>query len=361
MSGGKTVIVDTNAHEVTIRYGGIRGPTGATGTMMNWRGAYSAGTAYATGDGVVSSEGRGFVALQATTGNAPPSYPTTTNAYWSLFAEKGEDGEDGAGTGDFKADGSVPMTGALTMTQIATPSEPASGKTAVYSKSDGKLYYFPEGGAETEVGSGSGSGGIWQEMPGTPTRGSDTQLTITDTGNANKYDKIFVKGTILRWTETATFCTGMIVSASYGADTVTINIVGDSLTAGFTDMKYCIHRAHPLEFILPGTIATGTDLGRTHYAGCDLIKLSVDARVKTAGATNATTIDINDDGSTIITTKPSISGTGVSDIDNVCDAPTTVIAVGSAITIDVDAVTATAPVDLYAVLWVYPDAWRYMS
>jgi len=216
-------------------------------------------------------------------------------------------------------------------------------------------------GADPSWGSSAGGAAFWTDVPGTPTRLSDTQFTITDTSNAKKYDKVFTKGTILTWLESSTFKTAMVVSSAYGTNTVYINIVGDSLTAGFTAMKYCIHRAQELHFILPGTIAVGTDLGRTHYATCDLIKLAVDVRVKTAGATNATTIDVNDDNTSIITTKPSISNKGTSDLDNVCDAPTTVIAAGSALTLDVDAVTTTPPVDLYAILYVYPEAWRYIA
>lgn len=45
-------------------------------------------------------------------------------------------------------------------TQITTPSNPASGKNKVYSKSDGKLYILTAAGAESEVGSGAvGTGG----------------------------------------------------------------------------------------------------------------------------------------------------------------------------------------------------------
>ena len=72
--------------------GVLQGPQGIPGGILTWRGLYSAGTTYAANDGVISSEGRAFYCLQATTGNAPPSYPTLTNAYWSLFAEKGMDG-----------------------------------------------------------------------------------------------------------------------------------------------------------------------------------------------------------------------------------------------------------------------------
>ncbi len=64
---------------------------------INWReGGYDAGTAYAEYDAVLDN-GSSWRALQATTGNAPPVLPTTSNAYWTLLAAKGT---DGAGTGD---------------------------------------------------------------------------------------------------------------------------------------------------------------------------------------------------------------------------------------------------------------------
>jgi len=331
---------------------GVQGIQGIPGGTLAWKGPYNASTQYAANDGVLSTEGRAFYALQPTKGNAPPTYPTTTNAYWSLFAEAGLDG--------IQADGSVAMTGALTLTQIATPSEPAASKTAIYAKSDGKIYKYANGGAETEIGSGAG---FWSSVPGTPTRVSDTQFTITDSGNANKYDKIFTKGTILQWTETATFCTGMIVSASYGANTVTINIVGDSLTAGFTAMKYCIHKAIRLRLpVVPGTLAVADNpSGVYEYMPWDAIKLSIDVFVGTAGTTNATTGHVNDDGTAINSADFSIASTETSDLGNVCDAPTTIIAAGSKLSIDITAVSTTAPVDLYVYLWCYPESWRYMA
>lgn len=42
----------------------------------------------------------------------------------------------------------------LALPHIATPSDPGASNTAIYAKSDGKLYTFPTGGAETELGSG---------------------------------------------------------------------------------------------------------------------------------------------------------------------------------------------------------------
>ncbi|MDM9644458.1 hypothetical protein [Rhizobium sp. S163] len=71
------------------------GPMGPAG-YANPRGNYSALTAYNRNDAVLYN-GSSFVALQATTGNAPPTLPTTANVYWQLTAIKGT---DGSGTGD---------------------------------------------------------------------------------------------------------------------------------------------------------------------------------------------------------------------------------------------------------------------
>ena len=249
---------------------------------------------------------------------------------------------------------------------------------ALGSDANGDIYYRGSGvlarlpiGSEGQVltvssslpawSSSSGGTSYWTTVPGTPTRVSDTQFTITDTSNANSYDLLFKKGTILRWLESSTINTGMVISSSYATNTVTINIVGDSLSVGFTAMKYCIQMAQTLDFVIPGTLGAGTDLARTHYATTDLIKLSVDAYVKTAGTTNATVFDVNDDGTTIITTKPSIASGATSDIDNTCDAPTTVIAQDSLITVDIDSVSTTAPVEAYIKLFVYPKSWLYRS
>ncbi|WP_246231072.1 fusion protein [Rhizobium oryzihabitans] len=60
------------------------------------RGAYSGATAYATND-IVLNSGSTWIALQPTTGNAPPVLPAESNAYWRLLARKGT---DGTGTGD---------------------------------------------------------------------------------------------------------------------------------------------------------------------------------------------------------------------------------------------------------------------
>jgi hypothetical protein len=64
---------------------GIQGPAGAAGETWTYRGAYSDVTAYDTDD-VVYDQNSSWIALQATTGNAPPTLPTLANAYWSILA-----------------------------------------------------------------------------------------------------------------------------------------------------------------------------------------------------------------------------------------------------------------------------------
>ena len=88
------------------------------GEGFSAKGAYSGATAYAKGD-VVRDAGSSWIALQATTGNAPPTLPTTSNAYWELLVAKGQ---DGTGTGD-----------------VVGPSGATSNRLAVYDGGTGKL------------------------------------------------------------------------------------------------------------------------------------------------------------------------------------------------------------------------------
>ncbi len=90
-----------------ILIAGPAGPQGDSGVVGVWKGAYSGATAYVEGD-VVRQSGSAWIALGSTTGNAPPTLPTTSNTYWELVAQKGDTGAagaDGTGTGDMlKAD-----------------------------------------------------------------------------------------------------------------------------------------------------------------------------------------------------------------------------------------------------------------
>ncbi len=73
----------------------VTGPVGPGG--VTWRGNYSAGTAYAIRD-IVQYGGSVWYAKVATTGNAPPTLPTTENTQWILFARSGTPGVVDRGT-----------------------------------------------------------------------------------------------------------------------------------------------------------------------------------------------------------------------------------------------------------------------
>lgn len=85
------------------------------------RGAYSSGTTYDAND-IVLDNGSTWIALQPTTGNAPPVLPTESNAYWRLFAAKGT---DGTGTGD-----------------VVGPASSVDGQIAAANGTTGKLLKF---------------------------------------------------------------------------------------------------------------------------------------------------------------------------------------------------------------------------
>jgi hypothetical protein len=88
-----TKLSNTSADwSVPFYISGVAGPAG----VANIRGAYAAGTAYAKND-LVFDNGSSWIAKVATTGNAPPTLPTTSNTWWQLAAAKGA---DGSGTGD---------------------------------------------------------------------------------------------------------------------------------------------------------------------------------------------------------------------------------------------------------------------
>lgn len=292
--------------------------------------------------------------------------------------------------------------------QISTPANPASGKNKLYFKSDNKLYTLTSAGVETVAGLGiaspvqgniiyhngtdwvalapgtatqvlqtggtganpswANSSSFWTPMPGTPTRVDDNTFEITDTGDTNSYRLLFTKGTIFRWEKSGGgFQTAMALSASYGTNKCTIEIIGNNLGAGFTNMKYCVHRAKEDVFIVPGTLPGNTatvDISKTIYANYDMLIFSALVRYKTAATTTGGVWDINDDGTSIFTTKPSIAAGATIGTDTICNCvlteATTVVAKDSAVTLDYDSGHATTPgADAYVTIWYMPEAWRY--
>lgn len=223
--------------------------------------------------------------------------------------------------------------------------------------------------ALNEVSGGGSGASFWTTFPGTPTRVSDTSFSVTDTSNTNLYDKMFGPGTIIKWEKSGGgFQCAKIVSATYASDAVTVVIVGNTLYAGFTDMKYCLMRALEDVFIVPGNLPTAalTDCAKTIVPSMDVYVFSAKVQYKTAPATTGGVWDINDDSATIFATKPPIAAAAKLGTETVCDSLSgtnlTAVAAFSELTLDYDSGHATTPgADAYVHLYYMPVAWRYRT
>ena len=103
-----------------IEFRGPAGPQGVAGLIGVWKGPYSGVTAYDAKD-VTREAGSAWIAKVPTTGNAPPTLPTTSNTWWDLVSQKGDPGD---------------MTG---------PGASVAGHVAVYADTSGAV--LADGGA----------------------------------------------------------------------------------------------------------------------------------------------------------------------------------------------------------------------
>jgi hypothetical protein len=225
---------------------------------------------------------------------------------------------------------------------------------------------MPIAGEDGKIAGGwmpGGSNEFWQIVPGTPTRVSATRFNIADVANTNSYNKIFSKGRILKWTESNVFMTAMVASSSYADDEVIVNIVGSAFGSSFAGLQYALFDVLEYNFDMPsGYVRVGANESTTFWPREDVYVLSADLFLGTAGGgTGSTVVDVNDDGATLFSTKPTIVSTGTSDLDNVSTNPTTIVAARSKVTADVDSVTSTAPKDGQVQLFYYPVSWIYRS
>jgi len=208
----------------------------------------------------------------------------------------------------------------------------------------------------------TGGSSLWTLMPGTPTRTGNTTFTVTDTSNTNKYNLLLSRLTCLKWTESGTLKQAMIVSATYATDTVTVTIIGDTMASVDSgSLKYFSQKALFYKFAIAGTIgATATNLANTIMCEVAGKIYGADIWAGTAG-NGTTTVDINKNGTTMFTTKPSITTTNQSGLGFTADTGT-VTAVGDYLTIDQDAVAATTAItDEYVNLYYLPLYNTYLS
>lgn len=283
-------------------------------------------------------------------------------------------GATGPGVGTTGATGAVGATGATGPTGTGTTgatgpsgSQGATGSTGpTGSGTTGATGPIGSTGATGPIGAtgpaGSGeSAAFWTDVPGTPTRSSDTQFTITDTSNVNLYNLKLGPNTLIKWEASGGgFRVARVVSASYLSNVVTITIVGSALEAGFTDMKYCLFTCPFVEFLVPGTQMVANGVGKIWYAPSSIYPIACDGRVAIAGTTGSGSYDINKDGLTVFNgVACSIASAETSDLNNAAYSPVTEIDTGSAITVDCTAIHTTPAVDAYIYLFYMPLSWRY--
>jgi len=209
----------------------------------------------------------------------------------------------------------------------------------------------------TALSASAGGSSFWTALAGA-TRVSNTTFTVTGDQTA-----ILAKGVIIKWTESSTVRVGMVsIPSTYGA-TTTVTIIGDTMTSiDSNSLKYCLIGAEPFQknFAVAGTIgATGTNIANTYYATEPMRVIGADLQVGTAGTTNSTTIDINKNGTTMFTTKPTLATTVATSATPFTADSAISLVLADRVSLDIDAIQTTAAIDLYAQLYLFPT--RYLN
>lgn len=161
--------------------------------------------------GQQGDQGASFTALEKTAGTGAPGTTDTYTAYNSEGTAAGTiqvyNGADGLGTGDFKADGTVPMTGSLQMggkqiTGMAEPTQDADGATKSYVDNSVKNVSVTTDPAPTQDSDNPvQSGGVYTALAGkadlTLSNLSNYQTALRNIGgrpNSNLLDNAYFKG-----------------------------------------------------------------------------------------------------------------------------------------------------------------------
>jgi hypothetical protein len=207
------------------------------------------------------------------------------------------------------------------------------------------------------------AGQYWRAIPGTVVRTSNTQFTVTDTGNASKYDLLLSRGTVIKFTDSTAVKHAMVHSSSYATNNVTVNLIGDvcvswDFTAG--NFLYATEKSRMTQFSIPGTQAALVNAAGTFYAPYVVHPFGADIYNTTAGSgLNDSTYDINAAGTSFFTTKPWVKSGDTSRCGQTADNQT-LIQAGTAITVDIDATSVTAPIDAWVYLYFTPERNQYL-
>jgi hypothetical protein len=133
-------------------------------------------------------------------------------------------------------------------------------------------------------------------------------------------------------------------------------------------MKRCIHPAQEDRWILPGMMPSAATLaiGKQIIWMEDRYVFSAKVMYGIGPLTTGGVWDINDDNSTIFSSKPSISAESAAGTEVVSDSLSgtnlNAVAAASRVTLDYDSGHATTPGnDAYIFIWSMPKSWRYTA
>jgi hypothetical protein len=347
---------------------GTTGPTGQTGTTGSGSTGPTGGTGTTGPTGPTGSTGSGSTGPTGGTGPTGPTGATVgstgptggTGPTGPTGATVGSTGPTGASgpTGETGPTGPTGQTGSTGSgstgpTGGTGPTGPTGATGTTGSGSTGST-----GGTGPTGPTGTGGGQIWTAFPVAGARAGDTSVTCSDTGGTTYQIKERVEGRVVTWLDSTTWKIARCVAASYTANVTTLTLCGEACASGATTF-FIGPYPDIFEWIAPGAQATGTNIGREHQTVCDEYPLCADARLTHAGTTGSQIVDINDDASTLLTTKPTLASGGTNDYNNACDNPRTAIVRGSILTIDNDSTHtgAASTGDLYVTLFCLPTGY----
>lgn len=195
----------------------------------------------------------------------------------------------------------------------------------------------------------------WTAITGTRTANN----TITVAGDQTI---LFKKGTIIRWQESGVDKWGYVSIPSTFSSVTTITFIGCTCASiDSNSFKYSnIVSAVKKPFAYAGAVgATGTDVANAWYADKPYNVFGAELSVGSAGTTNSTTIDLNKNGTSMFTTKPTLASTvAFATAPFTADTAMT-LALGDKVTKDIDAVQTTPAQGLYSDLLLLET--RYLS
>lgn len=234
---------------------------------------------------------------------------------------------------------------------------------------DSSLFYIDTNGnsmtfTDTSTGTKTltdlvGGAGLWVQQLTSSSRTSNTSFTVS-----GDVTSVYTKGLVIRWKESGADRVGMVsVTGTYSNPDTTVTIIGDTMTSiDYGSLRYCTLglQSFAIRFDVIGNVGiNASDVAAAFYPMEPIRIIGADLQVGNAGITNNTTIDINKNGTTMFTTKPTLaSGVSYSTAPFAADNGISAV-VGDRISMDIDAVQTTPAVDLYVQLYSLPT--RYLS